>query len=334
LVIDNFIIFSDPHYQKNIAKSKLTNSGLTSWLSTQLQITEEIFNYARENKVKTIIVNGDIFHDKTRISVDVYNLVWDLYKKLSTEFDIIFNTGNHDIYTLNKESALKPFSDIVTVITEPTNFKSEKVYLRIIPFGQVENNLGLEESSDKYTNILLTHEDISGLIYGDDQFESSTPLKYQIFGDWDIVFNGHIHDPQVLNNIHNIGAPMYHNWGESKRKKGFYHYNNNDLRFIYTNCPQFIEYDSIEEFRNNITDDSLNDNFHRIKVFPSEAGNEIFKDYNIVPQICKSEKREIKLKDNMSNEDELKEYINIVDDKGLDKNKLLETGMKLMEDKL
>jgi DNA repair exonuclease SbcCD nuclease subunit len=342
--LDNFIIFSDIQYYKNTTKSVPHPEYITSWLATQIRITKEIFNYAREHGIKTVFHNGDLFEEKNRIPIDLYNIIWDLYKDLSKEFDIVFNTGNHDMYSLSnesgKKSALKPFSDIVTVVTESKEFYYNDIYLRVLPYGQVPNNIGLSPKDKNNLNILLTHDDISELSYGTNQFQPPTPLKWQLFGDWNYVFNGHIHKPQCIHNIYNIGSPMIQDWGEADEHKGFYHLNLKDeqftedtgLKFVFTNCPQFLSYSSIEEFEKKNRGNIGQEDFHKIDIFPSEAGNPIFKNYNIVANISKKESREIKLKEDLNPEEELLEYINIINDEGLDKKKLLEIGMELINE--
>jgi DNA repair exonuclease SbcCD nuclease subunit len=215
------------------------------------------------------------------------------------------------------------------VVTSPSNFYNDDTYIRILPYGQVENNLAIPKGYEK-NKILFTHEDISGLTYGSNQIESGTPLKYQIFGDWDIVFNGHIHKHQKVYNICNIGSPMIQDWGEAGEKKYFIVYDRGSISKIEIDCPQFISYNSIQNFLDIPLDSSeFSNNFYRIDIYPHEASDPIFKNYNVTYNICKSEKREIKLSETLTPEQELTEYIKINNEGELDFNKLLRIGLEL-----
>jgi DNA repair exonuclease SbcCD nuclease subunit len=194
------IIFSDMHFYNNPAKSYITDNGKFSWFETQLKIAQNIFDIARKLDVEVVIHNGDLFHEKTRLNIGLYNDVWQFFKGQKDEgFDVILNTGNHDMLTRHF-STLKPFSEIARVITQPTTYKYEHVNMVFVPYGQEEGNLKIPDGAGM-TNILFTHADIAGLQMGVTDYVSGSPFKYQTLGDWDFVFNGHVHKPQELANI-------------------------------------------------------------------------------------------------------------------------------------
>jgi DNA repair exonuclease SbcCD nuclease subunit len=333
-VKDEFLIFSDMHYYSNINKSTTLPNGRTSWFQMQLDITNQIFNYAREHNIEVIIFNGDLFEEKNRLSQSIYNSVWDTFKEVSREFYIIFNTGNHDLYNLKRDSSLKPFSDIVTVVTFPQDFTFEyNTFVRVIPFGLV-NGESLKLPNEKYTNrFLFTHEDISGLKWGawDKAFLSSSPLKKEIFGDWDRVFNGHIHCPQEVKNIVNIGSCMRHDFGEADDVKRIVHYKEGEIKSIPIECPKFITFDGInDKIKSLIQKDDYN--FYRINIDSSVLDDDIFRKFNVSVGTIVSREREVRLKEVSSDRDVLREYLSINEDTTLDKDKLFEIGVELQND--
>ena len=232
------IIFSDAHYHTNPSKSYITKDGQSYWLTRQIQVTEEIFDYARRNNIETVLHNGDLFEEKNNINTKIYNTVWDLYKSYYDEgFKIIFNTGNHDKLT-KLDSSLKPFSQIVKVVYEPTDIGN----MRIIPNSMIDNNL--KSNAD----ILFIHEDIAGLIYGANQYKSGSKYKPAIFGDWDIVFDGDIHKPQELGNIVVIGSPMIQDWGEHDDIKRFIHFKDGKVISVpIESGPKFFVRDELND---------------------------------------------------------------------------------------
>lgn len=320
-----FIIFSDMHYSLGASKSYIRSDGIYSWLYEQIQVTHQIFNYARENGIELVIHNGDFFEDKNRINVGLYNLVWSLYKELSKEFEIIFNMGNHDISTFT-DSSLKPFSDIAMVVSDRYDGIYERDHLRILAYSHAYQNLTKPED---IRSILVTHEEISGLKLGPTDYESGAELKQELFGDWDIVFNGHIHKPQTLKNIINIGSTMHRDWGEAGEEKRFIHYKDGEVKSIPIDCFKFI---IIPEFTDEIRELVWNDdrNFYRIDISANEVKDEVFSKYNVSYNIIKTEKREVRMPKTKTIDDELKRYIEIKNS-DLDVEKLLTVGRRLIK---
>lgn len=323
------LIFSDIHFYNNPSKSYLLDNGRYSWFDGQLRLISTIFQLAKHEEVDMVIHNGDLFHEKTRINVALYNDVWQFFQDHTDDgFDIVFNTGNHDLLTTT-DSSLRPFSDIVAVHTTPWDIKLGDTILRIIPYGQIDGNLALP--SQHFENkILFTHADISGLKYGPNDFESGARLKHQIFADWDIVFNGHIHKPQELDNIVNIGSPMITDWGEADEYKRVIIYEDGEWESRHLTGPLFTTFDSLsDKLKKKIEKDEFN--FFRIDVDSEQLKDPIFNKYNVFPRVVKTKKRELRLKDTNSVSDEIEKYVDITETK-LDKKKLLEIGRGLLDE--
>jgi len=325
-----FIVFSDIHFYKNPSKSYITDWGYSSWLIEQLRIVDQILDFAKEYNIQYVIHNGDLFEEKNRIPQDLYNTVWMQFKNYSKDFKIILNTGNHDRILKREYSSLQPFSDICTVVDKPTDYIIDDIFMRIIPYGMLDGNLGLPK--EKYKSYLLfTHEDIAGLKHGSMDYTSSSPYKHQIFGDWTYVFNGHIHKPQELVNIINIGSPMIQDWGEKDEQKRFIYYEDDHITPVSIECPQFYEIDKLNDgIKERIEND--NRNFYRISISPEQLGDDIFKRFNAQPNIIKKEVRKIRFRDERS--DELEQYMEIMGvPENLDRNYLLKIGRKISHNK-
>jgi len=321
------IIFSDAHFSKNPQKSYIRSDGMSSWLYNQIKIVDSIFDYAKSANVKTIIHNGDLFEDKNRIPQDLYNTVWELFKKYSDDFNIFFNTGNHDMFRMGG-SSLKPFSDIVIVVSDVFSSDLDGFYIRMIPYGRITAECLKLPGTDK-TKILLIHENVSGLEMGPLDYSSGTPLKPHIFGDWNFVVNGHIHKPQKLMNIINIGSVISNDWGEAGEEKRILHYKDGTMLSVPIVTPQFYLLDRLtDKLKRKIEDD--NENFYRIDISPEQVKDTIFQKWNVFHNIIKSERREIRLKEAISVSDEVEIYVELSDTK-LDKLKLIEIGKELIE---
>jgi len=325
-----FVAFSDAHFYTNSSKSYIVPSGYSSWLEEQLGIVESIFTYARKNDVEMVIHNGDLFEEKNRINVPVYNKVFELFADHSDKLDIVLNTGNHDVFTADLDSSLKPFSSICRVITEPQAFTlKEDTTLFFFPFGQfnIEENYPIPK--DTY-NVLFLHEVIAGLSTGTSSYQIGSEVKTNYLSKWNLVLNGHIHSPQQMNNITNIGSIMPQDFGEAGEQKRFIHFKDGEIKSIPIDHPKFIILDGLSEKLNGKLENNNRD-FFRLDIDSSELSNKIFNKFNVFPNIVKSRERKIRLKETKSEGEELQEYLNIVDT-SLDKERLLRWGKKFIEE--
>jgi DNA repair exonuclease SbcCD nuclease subunit len=308
-----YLIFSDTHYYNNPSKSYINSEGVSSWLQCLLDITKNIFETAIKEKVDFVIMNGDLFEEKSRINVQLYNRVWELYSEYSQKLHIILNTGNHDLYTVTGESSLRPFSKDIWVITKPTEIEPN---IWVYPFGY-RNFL---EPNPEIT--LFTHDEVDFFI----KYPSEKVIPVQSLTGYRYVFNGHIHDLGQYQNVYSIGSIAINDFGEGRDGRRFLIVEDDKVRSIDIDCPKFYDLDSLNEIER--VDDT---NFFRIAISKSEASHEIFKNYNVFPLIAKTEKRNIRISSDLNEEERIKTYIEEKND-GLDEDKLYKVGLELIDD--
>jgi len=324
----NLFIFSDIQFHLNKNKSIMLEDRRSSWFKLQLDITRGILEEAVKAKVDYVLHNGDLFEDKDKIDVVVYNEVFSLFSEFKEKgLKFIFNVGNHDKLSVLL-SSLKPFSVLGEVCSHTRDFEFESERLRVIPYGQVIGNLSIPDTSKK--NILATHEDISELTLGPLDFKSKSRLKKQIFTNWDIVFNGHIHKPQTLDNIVNIGSPLIQDWGEKGENKRYIIYNSDSgIKSVPIKGPKFITLETLtEEDIARIKADDFN--FYKIKIDSSLVDKTLLDKHNIFPIIQKKEERERRMDEALSIEDSIKWYVGDSDTE-LDKAELQSLGLRYLE---
>lgn len=322
-----FIVFSDPHFYKNIKKSYMRPDGLTSWLYEQIRVVESIFKYAIKNDVEMVICNGDLFEEKNRLPQDLYNIVWELFNKYSDQLTIILNSGNHDLFR-DEDSSLKPFSNIINVISKPTVITVGDVTLHLLPYGKAvdysASNKGTEYSK---VNIAFTHEIIDGLA---PEKIGGVSISPKDLDQYDIVFNGHIHKAEKYKNIYNVGSTQQHTWNEAEQTKGFIHYKDG-INFVELESHKFIHCEHLTEtLENNIESD--NENFYRIEIGAEELSNHIFDKFNVEPYITKRKKKIIRMTEELSLQEEIENYVQS-QKTSLDKDQLINVGLKLAEER-
>lgn len=325
--MNNFIIISDIHFYHNPPKSYKRPDGTSSWLKMQIDVISDLLEWALDEGVYTVIHNGDLFEEKNRIPVQVYNAVWNLFNKYKGSMKFIFNTGNHDILTTTYDSSLRPFSDIAQVISEPTLVDGHMMF---IPHGGVEG-IAMLPPEEVDNPLLFLHEDIAGLVYGETDFE---PDRYAFDSEklcdlgWKHIFNGHIHKPQKLNCIWNIGSPIRQDWGEAGDQKRFLYYADGEVNSVpITTGPKFI---AIDELADDSEGRINENNFYRFDISTEQVHRDIFKRWNVSYRIVKSTStREIRLKDSNKIDDDIFTYIDITETT-LNKDKLKTIGNEFL----
>lgn len=330
---DEFVAFSDIQFYKNASKSTLTKNLISSWLQLQLDAFDYIMQYCISHKIKIVFHGGDLFEEKTRIPQDLYNCVWDKIESyIDRDLTIVLNTGNHDLLTLKGTSSLRPFSKIATVVTKPSDYIFKNTYVRVIPFGLTFTENALDLPSTDKVCVLMTHEDLSGLTYGASDFQSDNPIPRESFNKWKYVFNGHIHKPQTLDNIVNMGSPLIQSFSEEGETKYFYHYKDGEYKKIIIPGVSFNTVDSLTDRMKAVLLKGSTNNYYRVNVSAEEVSDPIFKLFNVSPNIVKSSKRKIRLQNSTTIEDEIKTYIESTKTT-LDKGKLITIGRSLTKEK-
>uniref|UniRef100_A0A6M3JTB8 Calcineurin-like phosphoesterase domain-containing protein n=1 Tax=viral metagenome TaxID=1070528 RepID=A0A6M3JTB8_9ZZZZ len=331
--IDNFIIFSDAHLDKNEKMSIHDDEYITSWLRLQFKLISHIFRYAYKNGVKTLIFGGDLFELKDRIPQDLYNKAWVFFKEISKDFNLILNIGNHDsptIYKTSESSGLLPFSEFATIIKEVTDIQTDNTFMRVIPYGLATGEAVTKPKTEKDC-ILILHEEIAGVTFGNTGYRAKRmDLPLAKLKGWNLILDGHIHKPQQMyDNIHFIGSLLPVDWGEAGDRKRFFHYNKGDLKSIPIPHQKFINLDlDFEEAKKIIQNDNYN--FYRLLISSDKVSDAIFKRFNISYKLAKTETRRIRLKKDMLLIDEIKNYIknNTTE---LNATSLLETASEIIK---
>lgn len=327
---DEFLIFSDMHFYNNPSKSRIID-GKHSWFVEQTEVFKKITEYAFDNNINIVIHNGDLFENDTRISTQLYNDVWKLLRSSdSCGLKFILNIGNHDVYNMRHNTSLNPFSKVALLVNYPYRdiIINKDTFVRIIPYYYTGIDSKYFSYTKKYkTNILFIHDIVNGLSWSNKIAEDF--LDPDILKQWDIIFNGHIHRPQEIKNIVNIGSPMIHDFGEIGERKRIIHYKDGDWKSIYIDHPQFYDLDfsslSKEKY-DEITEDKRN--YFRIKVPASNLDDKIFRKFNVFKEVVETERKEMRL--NLSNdstkEDEIDQYVDLFCPEDLDKDQLIKAG--------
>ena len=352
------LVFSDLHIH--------AHKGRIDRLEDCLEVLRWVFDQSKEHKCEYILFLGDIFHDRAKIDVLVYQETFETIVKHMKDNDqqMYLLVGNHDMYHRERwdVTSVKPFNAIsnVHIVDEPSTIEIGGRKIDFMP--HTENPIkDLEElkkgRTKEETTLLLGHMAVNGAIlntmYGtmaDVIVEYDTgmiPVDVDIFNAWDRTFLGHYHGAQKLNEkAEYIGSPLQLSFGEAFQKKHIAVLDLKDLKTEYienTFSPKHYILDKSE-----LEDYDLKGSFTRIEC-SGEVSNQDIIDIKLdlmnkdVASVTFNNKERKKEKD----EEEIQEARAILYKQGemlekwlqeakipegLDKTKLLEIGKKIIEE--
>jgi DNA repair exonuclease SbcCD nuclease subunit len=256
---DRFLVMSDEHFG--------ARNDSAAFLKKQLDYYEnEFFPYIIKNNIRIVLSLGDLFHSRKSINPRTIHWVRKRFIKKFKEHDInlYLLLGNHDNFyqTDNSISSIKElFEDTENVYiidkNEIVEFDNKKIGM--VPF--LSNKEKKKEFLDFINNnkfdILCGHFDIKDFdVMPGYKADGEDCLNKDIFDRIDLVLSGHYHCTQRKGNILYVGTPYELTWTDHDYKKGFWVYENNDIKMVENNNYKF--------FQKLFYDDSDDDKFKKL----------------------------------------------------------------------
>ena len=322
------VIFGDLHAGWNQKRSYIKPSGLTSWLENQLDILNQIGDFCSYNNVEYIISNGDLFDNKSLIDLVTFNVIYQKMVELSHSYKMIFNVGNHELLKVSGLSSLDSFGSFAVICKLPVFLEDKLV---IVPYGMIEEVNKEVSNIVKTDRILVCHEDINILAYGNNDSKSTARIACDNFYGWKNVINSHIHKPQTVNNIINIGSPSPVSWGESDEIKSFVFIDNDIIRRVKIKHPEFKTFSTLSDKTREIAE-SDNYNFYRFSIEKEQIVDPIFKKFNVFPKLHKALAKLERISSSKDLFSDIEEYIEIIGETNLEKEFLLSIAKEIIED--
>jgi DNA repair exonuclease SbcCD nuclease subunit len=169
--------------------------------------------------IKDIVISGDIFHNRERVSVNTIHAASDFFKILE-DFNIIAIAGNHDAFYRDRSdvssiSILKGWNNIHVVLdTEIMEFNGKKI--AFVPWGA-------DISKIEPCDIMFGHFEIASFSIARDQICTHGESATNLLEIAPLVMTGHFHMAETRKyekgRIIYVGSPMELNWGEAYTPK-------------------------------------------------------------------------------------------------------------------
>ena len=232
-------------------------------LNNGIAYLDYLFNFASVNAINYILLPGDLYNLMQIMATEAEDAIVMCLQKNFKRYpliQIVAISGNHDQANKNlldtpATSALQHLAivfDNFYLLDNGRSFTTQngnKIYG--IPYYEYPEHFkkilsGLDDAiqrqspSDKF--YLLMHQVVASGLPIEDHIEPTDCL----FNNFDMVFNGHIHDGgEITDRLINVGSPMHRDLGDLGKRKGFWVLDLDDtntvsFKDITDKFPQFI----------------------------------------------------------------------------------------------
>lgn len=243
----NIIITSDIH------------CGFPGKLKDCLWSLHAIREYANKNNISTILILGDLFHDRVNLNIEVKDSVYKFLNETKHEYkqEWLCFPGNHDMFLKNSWNinSIHSLKDVLTIIENVDLIEIFNKRFWIIPFIYYENVYMsiLDKIKDdvKDNDILLTHIGINNAIMNECFLVKNWSVVNFSSTNFSRIYAGHFHCYQTVDNVTYPGSPIPFRFDEGMVDHGFIVYNTDD------NTDKFINISETNYDKNNIPSDYI-----------------------------------------------------------------------------
>lgn len=260
------LIYTDNHFSTSSSIIRKDGESTSLRLENQIDSLNWVERLGEEKDCDMVVHLGDFF-DKPELTAKELTALKDIRWNSLRH---VFLVGNHEMASSDlKFNSLNALSKIGTIITEPyyeSGFGFRFIYLPYIletdrrPLKDyIREAIGDSwETQEVKKTIILSHNDISGIRYG--QWESKAGFNVEeIYENCDLFINGHLHNQTQINEkILNLGNLTGQNFSEDA--------------FKYSHCAAILDTETLKvELINN----PYAFNFYKIEIL-NESDFSIF----------------------------------------------------------
>lgn len=217
----------------------------------------------KQLQVKTLVILGDIFDSPDSVKWICLLEFFDFISSLP--FEIFILTGNHDRPLFGQNfSSLKVFQDVATIVTHPVEI-SDSLW---VPY--MDESEAASAISDSTAQVCFSHHMVRGVKLN--QFTVTTQgLEKSLFKKFKVTFNGHIHQPQVVDSLFILGSPWQHSFAEAGQEKYIWIWDGKTVRPILSKVESRYIIDTFK----NLQEQDLQHKFVKVLLQPADNPQEI-----------------------------------------------------------
>jgi DNA repair exonuclease SbcCD nuclease subunit len=205
------------------------------WHDVVLDFAKWVHKTYTDAGINDIIIPGDIFHNRSEISVNTLSTAKKFFDILK-DFRIFISTGNHDCYykdrsDVNSISLFEGWQNIIVVDKNPLILKFKTKSISLIPWGTPLSDM-------PETDICFGHFEIQSFYMNSFKVCDHGLESHNILEKSPLVFSGHFHSRDdrkyKKGRIVYVGSPYQQNFGDVDQKRGIYTFDleSEELNFI------------------------------------------------------------------------------------------------------
>jgi DNA repair exonuclease SbcCD nuclease subunit len=254
------------------------------WHDISLEFAEKVSAFYKKEGIKDIIIPGDIFHNRSEISVKTIHTAkhfFDYFK----DFNIIISAGNHDSFFKEKAeiNSICIFDgwNNITIVDKTTHVieTPNGTTVSLIPWGVDNKNI-------PKTDICFGHFEINTFYMNTYKACEKGEDSKNLLDKSSFIISGHFHkkDHRLYDKgqILYLGSPYQHNFGDYGDDRGYYIIDLDSKKFnFYSNTfsPKFLKLKTQDLEKTNIKN-KIKNNFISVTLESSLQDNEIGKILN------------------------------------------------------
>lgn len=219
------LLFTDNHFSQYSSIIRSRGDKFSTRLENQIQSLNWVNEIAIEKDCGIMVCLGDFF-DKSELNSEELTALKEIKWNSLPKYFIV---GNHEMGSNDLSyNSVNALSSIGTIVDKPTLISGYGYNLYMLPYinetdrkplNDYINQLNLETAGMFTTQevkqpLILSHNDISGIRYG--QYESKSGFNIKEINDLNIWYiNGHLHNQtQISDKILNLGNLTGQNFSE------------------------------------------------------------------------------------------------------------------------
>ena len=194
------------------------------WHDSVIEFAKRVSEFYKKNNIKDIIIPGDIFHNRSEISVKTLHTANKFFEYFK-EFNVLISAGNHDSFfkdrsDVNSICLFDGWSNITVVDTTPLVVKTvDSKSVSLIPWGITPNNI--PQADICFGHFEINTFNMNTFKVCDKGEESKNLLDKSPF-----VISGHFHHKDhrqyAKGQILYMGSPYQQNFGDVDEIRGYY----------------------------------------------------------------------------------------------------------------
>jgi DNA repair exonuclease SbcCD nuclease subunit len=279
------------------------------WHDISLRFAEKVSSFYKEEGIRDIIIPGDIFHNRSEISVKTIHTAKSFFDYFK-DFNIIISAGNHDSFfkekaEINSICMFDGWNNITIVDKTPYFIEtSNGTTVSLIPWG-----IGSKDIPK--TDVCFGHFEINTFYMNTYRACEKGEDSKNLLNKSSFIISGHFHKKDHRKydkgQILYLGSPYQQNFGDCDDERGYYIIDLDLKTFdFYSNefSPRFVKIKS-QDLQKSTINNTLKNNFISLTLEPSLKTEEVNKILNKIqsylPNNVKIEYQET-IKDNNDKE--------------------------------